>query len=140
MKKTLIILTILLGALTIRSNAQSDSSNVVPYPSHATIGVILCSNDIETIWNAFRFAAFSRAEGDTVIVYLLGKGVELEALAKTNKDLKLQVNTFIQNGGFVLGSGLCLRNRKYGEPYICRLSSMEDMYNLIKNSKKTLTF
>lgn len=139
MKKTLIILTILLSTLTIRSKAQTES-NIVPYPSHATIGVILCSNDIETIWNAFRFAAFSRAEGDTVIVYLLGKGVELEALAKTNKDLKVQVNTFIQNGGFVLGSGLCLRNRKYGEPYICKLSSMEDLYNLIKNSKKTLTF
>jgi len=139
MKKTLIILTILLSTLAIRSKAQTES-NIVPYPSHATIGVILCSNDIETIWNAFRFAAFSRAEGDTVIVYLLGKGVELEALAKTNKDLKVQVNTFIQNGGFVLGSGLCLRNRKYGEPYICKLSSMEDLYNLIKNSKKTLTF
>ncbi len=139
MKKTLIILTILLSTLAIRSKAQTES-NIVPYPSHATIGVILCSNDIETIWNAFRFAAFSKAEGDTVIVYLLGKGVELEALAKTNKDLKVQVNTFIQNGGFVLGSGLCLRNRKYGEPYICKLSSMEDLYNLIKNSKKTLTF
>lgn len=139
MKKTLIILTILLSALAIRSKAQTESS-IVPYPSQATIGVILCSNDIETIWNAFRFAAFSRAEGDTVIVFLLGKGVELEALAKTNKDLRVQVNTFIQNGGFVLGSGLCLRNRKYGEPYICRLSSMEDLYSLIKNSKKTLTF
>lgn len=138
MKKSIIVLTILLSMLTIKIHAQTDST--VNIPLNATIGIILNSNDVETIWNALRFATFARAEGDTVIVYLLGKGVELESLAKTNKDLRIEVNAFIENGGFVLGSGVCLANRKLNEPYICKLSSTEDLYHLVKKSKIVLTF
>jgi len=39
-------------------------------------GIIISSNDPETVWNAFRFANLSIKKGDEVKIFLLGKGVE----------------------------------------------------------------
>jgi hypothetical protein len=44
------------------------------------IGIVISSNDPETVWNAFRFANFSCQKGDSVSVFLLGKGVEAPIL------------------------------------------------------------
>ena len=43
------------------------------------IGIVVYSNDSETVWNAFRFANFALNEGDEINVFLLGKGVECES-------------------------------------------------------------
>ncbi len=43
-------------------------------------GIIIYSNDPETVWNAFRFGNFSLKAGDTVKVFLTGRGVEAESL------------------------------------------------------------
>lgn len=42
------------------------------------LGIIIYSNDAETVWNAYRFANFSLNKGDAVKVFLLAKGVEYE--------------------------------------------------------------
>lgn len=138
MKRSIIILAILLGLISIRVQAQTSTppKNTTP----TSIGIIIYSNDIETIWNAMRIAAYSKTQGDTVTVFLLGKGVEVEILAKKNKDLKEEVNKFIDNGGFVLGSGVCLASRNDKEPQLCKLSSIGDLYMLIRKSKIVLSF
>lgn len=139
MKRSIFILTILLGLTTIRVQAQTTTP-----PKNITVptsmGIIIYSNDIETIWNAMRVAAYAKTQGDTVTVFLLGKGVEVEILAKKNKDLKEEVNKFIDNGGFVLGSGVCLASRNDKEPQLCKLSSIGDLYLLIRKSKIVLSF
>ncbi|OFY38370.1 MAG: hypothetical protein A2275_00185 [Bacteroidetes bacterium RIFOXYA12_FULL_35_11] len=104
------------------------------------MGIVISTNDVETIWNAIRFANFSKSEGDTVKIFLLGKGVELDNLVKTNKDLKEQTDTFLESGGTVLGCGTCLQSRKNNEPQVCRFSSMSDLYELIRKNKIVLTF
>jgi len=43
-------------------------------------GVIIYSNDPETVWNAFRFGNITLEEGDEVKVFLLGGGVESESI------------------------------------------------------------
>lgn len=43
-------------------------------------GIVISSNDPETVWNAFRLGNFARGQGDTVNVFLLGKGVDCESL------------------------------------------------------------
>ena len=40
------------------------------------LGIVIYSNDPETVWNAFRFGNFSRKQGDEVKIFLLAKGVE----------------------------------------------------------------
>ncbi len=48
------------------------------------IGIIIYSNDPETVWNAFRLGNYAIKEGDEVKAFLSGKGVESESI-----DMKL---------------------------------------------------
>jgi hypothetical protein len=139
MKKTSLILTILLSLFTLNIYAQcGGTSTKTTKPS--SIGIVIYSNDIETVWNAIRFANFSKNQGDTVSIFLLGKGVELDNLVKAEKDIKEQTDTFLESGGTILGCGTCLQSRKINEPQICKMSSMVDLYEMIRKNKIVLTF
>jgi uncharacterized protein involved in oxidation of intracellular sulfur len=139
MKKTLFILTLLMGLSVSGIHAQcggSASKSITP----ASIGIVIYSNEVETVWNAMRFANFSKEQGDTVSVFLLGKGVELDNLVKTENDLKEQTDAFLKNGGTILGCETCLQSRKNDAPQICKFSSMSDLYDLVRKNKIVLTF
>ncbi len=105
-----------------------------------SIGVVIYSNDVETVWNALRLANYSKNQGDTVHIFLLGKGVELDNLVKTDKDLKEQTDKFLDNGGTILGCGTCLRSRNNKEPQVCKFSSLADLYEIVRKNKIVLTF
>ena len=62
------------------------------------LGIIIYSNDSETVWNAFRLGIFSRKQGDTVSVFLLGKGVEVESLDRDKCDITGQIHIFSDKG------------------------------------------
>lgn len=108
--------------------------------SPTTIGMVIYSNDTETVWNALRLANYSKNQGDTVQIFLLGKGVELDDLVKTDKNMKEQSDKFLENGGVILGCGTCLQSRKNNEPEVCKYSSLADLYDLIRKNKIVLTF
>ena len=108
--------------------------------SPTTIGMVIYSNDTETVWNALRLANYSKNQGDSVSIFLLGKGVELDNLVKTDKDMKEQADKFLENGGIILGCGTCLQSRKNNEPEVCKFSSLADLYELIRKNKIVLTF
>jgi hypothetical protein len=139
MKKTFLILTAFLSLFILNTYAQcGGSSTKTTKPT--SIGIVIYSNDIETVWNAMRFANFSKNQEDTVSIFLLGKGVELDNLVKTEKDIKEQSDTFLESGGTILGCGTCLQSRKINEPQICKMSSMGDLYEIIRKNKIVLTF
>ncbi len=102
--------------------------------------MVIYSNDVETVWNVFRLANHSVKQGDTVQVFLLAKGVEVDKLVEENKDLKDQVDAFLEKGGEIQGCGTCLQSRKMDEPQICTFSSMADLYEIIRKNKIVLTF
>jgi len=139
MKKTIIILTILMSLQTINCHAQTVSTTAKSAQA-TSIGIIIYSNDTETTWNALRLANYSKSENDTVTIFLLGKGVELDSLVKGNVDLKEQSDKFLDSGGIIMGCGTCLVSRKYDEPQVCKFSSMGDLYNMIRKNKVVLTF
>ena len=62
------------------------------------IGIILNTNDAETIWNAFRFGNEALKNAHSVKVFLLGKGVEIEN-AKDDRfpSLEGSIKKFIKN-------------------------------------------
>ena len=130
---------ILMSLFTLNSHAQY-IENATKTNNSTTIGIVIYSNDVETIWNAFRFANFSKRQGDTVSVFLLGKGVELDNLIKTEKDLKEQADTFLDSGGIILGCGTCLKSRNNNDPEVCKFSSMKDLYELVRENKIVMTF
>jgi len=137
MKKHFILLAFLTCVFTSGTYAKSPTPNP---GSQTSIGMVIYSNDTETGWNALRLANYSKNQGDTVSIFLLGKGVELDNLVKTDKDMKEQVDKFLENGGFILGCGTCLQSRNNDEPEVCKFSSLSDLYELIRKNKIVLTF
>lgn len=135
---TLILFLLLTGVQLFGQNCNSLANTIKL--NATSIGIVIYSNDTETVWNALRLANFSKNEGDTVCVFLLGKGVEVEKLAEQNNDIKEQVNQLLDNGGKILGCGTCLQSRNNNEPKVCKFSSMKDLYDLIRKSKVVLTF
>ena len=104
------------------------------------LGIIIYSNDTETVWNAFRLGVFSLKQKDRVKVFLLGKGVECESIDTDKFKVTEQIKQFIDNGGNVLACGSCLKIRNSQGSETCPLSTMKDLYDMIKESDKILTF
>ncbi len=138
MKKSICLFTILFFVFSYHLSAQENSAK--PAASPTSLGMVIYSNDVETVWNAFRLANFSMNKGDTVQVFLLAKGVEVDNLVNENKDLKEQVEAFLEKGGQIQGCGTCLKSRKNNEPQVCTFSSLADLYALIRKNKIVLTF
>jgi len=102
------------------------------------LGIIIYSNDSETVWNAFRLGIFALKEGDTVKVFLLAKGVECESIDTDKFRVTEKMQEFINNGGEILACGSCLEVRDSKGSEICPLSTMKDLYDLIKDSDKVI--
>ena len=104
------------------------------------IGIVIYSNDPETVWNAFRFGNFALKEGDDVKVFLLGKGVESESLDTSQFNVTEQMRSFIDKGGRTFACGTCLRIRHSEGSEMCPVSTLKDMYDMLKESDKIVTF
>ena len=104
------------------------------------IGIVVYSNDSETVWNAFRFANFALNEGDEINVFLLGKGVECESLDTDKFKVTEQMQTLVDNGGEIFACGSCLEIRQSEGSEVCPLSTMKDLYEIVKKSDRIVTF
>ena len=104
------------------------------------IGIIVYSNDLETVWNAFRFANFALNEGDEINVFLLGKGVECESLDTDKFKVTEQMQTLVDNGGEIFACGSCLKIRQSEGSKVCPLSTMKDLYEIVNKSDRIVTF
>ena len=104
------------------------------------IGIVICSNDSETVWNALRYSNFALVMGDEVRVFLLGKGVEIESLDRDVFKVTEQLQSFINSGGEVLVCGTCLRIRQMEASGNHTVATLEDIYRIVKESDRTLTF
>ena len=104
------------------------------------IGIVVYSNDSETVWNGFRFANFALKEGDKIKVFLLGKGVECESLDTDKFKVTEQMRTLVDNGGDIFACGSCLKIRQSEGSEVCPLSTMKDLYEIVKESGKVVTF
>lgn len=104
------------------------------------LGIILYSGDSETVWNVFRLANTALKHGDSVKIFLLAKGVEAQSFDTEQFKITEQMQSFVQKGGAILACGTCLKIRKEEGSELCPLSTMEDLYGLLRDSDKILTF
>jgi uncharacterized protein involved in oxidation of intracellular sulfur len=104
------------------------------------LGIVIYSNDAETVWNAFRLGVFALVKDDAVKVFLLAKGVECESLDTDQFKVTEQMKTLADNGGKIFACGTCLKLRHSAGSEMCPLSTMQDLYDLIKWSDKIVTF
>lgn len=104
------------------------------------IGVIISVNDAETCWNALRYANFSIGQKDEVKVFFMGKGVEYQKVSTEKFDTVEQAGKFLGSGGKIFACGTCIRSREQAGSEMCPISTMKDMYEIIRESDKVVTF
>lgn len=104
------------------------------------LGIILYSNDAETVFNAFRLGVFALESNDSVKTFLLAKGVECESLDTEQFKVTEQMNLFVEKGGEILACGTCLKLRQSEGSELCPLSTIKDLYELVQDSDRVLTF
>ncbi len=107
--------------------------------------IIIYSNDAETVWNAFRFANTTLAHDNRVDVFLLGKGVEAATVSTLKYDVQEQMDIFRSKSGALIDCGLCCETRKDEMPYLqeglnCEMGSMQQLYSLVAEADKVITF
>ncbi len=104
------------------------------------IAIILSSTHVETNWNALRLANLALGKGDTVSVFLIGEGVEYGKYTSTQFNINKQVEKFLESGGKIIACGTCMAIRKQKSSQECPAGGIEDLYNLIADYEKVITF
>jgi uncharacterized protein involved in oxidation of intracellular sulfur len=107
--------------------------------------IIIYSNEPETVWNAFRLANTMLGYDNRVSVFLLGKGVEAIMVSTLKYDIQEQIEIYREHGGEMIGCGLCCESRKDEMPSLreglqCEMGSMQQLYGLMAEADKVLTF
>ena len=104
------------------------------------LGIVIYSNDPETVWNAFRLGVFSLKKSDEVKVFLLAKGVECESLDTEKFSVTKEMKLFVESEGEIFACGTCLKIRQSEGSDMCPVSTMEDLHQLISESDRVVTF
>ena len=104
------------------------------------IGIVISSNDAETCWNALRYGNFALEQGDEVKVFFMGKGVEYQKISTEKFNTVEQAEKLMQTGGMIYACGSCIKSREQEGSEMCPISTMKDMYDIVKESDKIVTF
>jgi len=104
------------------------------------LGIVIYSTDEEVVFNAFRLANFSLKEEDDVRLFLLASGVEYGDLHSDKFPILDLAQSLLDGGGQILACGTCLNLRDKEGIELCPLSTMKDLYELIRDCDKTVSF
>ena len=104
------------------------------------LGLILSQTEPETVFNALRVANYSLKQGDRVKVFLIGKGVELDKIDDPKFKVQEEARTLLDAGGQFLACGTCLKLRRSAGSELCPLSTLKDLYEIVRDSDRVLMF
>ena len=105
------------------------------------LAIILSTNNTETNWNAFRLANVALSKGDVVTIFLLGEGVEYEKNSSAQFNVTEQINKFLHSeNAKIIACETCMNVRKQKGNKTCPVGGILDLYNLVINYDKVLTF
>ena len=104
------------------------------------LGVIISTDDAEMCWNALRYANFALGQKDEVKIFLTGKGVEYQQVSTEKFNAVEQAEKFLKGSGKLYACGTCIKSRNQESSEMCPVSTMKDLYEIIKESDKVVTF
>ncbi|MBN1823041.1 MAG: DsrE family protein [Endomicrobiales bacterium] len=104
------------------------------------IGIVVAANDAETCWNALRYANFCLGQKEEVKIFFMGKGVEYQKVSTGKFNTVEQAGKFMQAGGKIYACGSCMQSREQESSEACPISTMKDMYDIVKESDRVVTF
>jgi len=103
------------------------------------LGIVITQTDPETVFNTLRLALFSLDQGDTVRIFLSGRGVEIDKIEDPKFDVKAQLQKVFDKGGQFLACGSCLKLRNSKGSEVCPLSTLKDHYEIVRDSDRLVT-
>jgi uncharacterized protein involved in oxidation of intracellular sulfur len=103
------------------------------------LGMVITHTDPETVFNALRLAGYSLEQGDEVRIFLSGRGVEIDSLKDSKFDVKRQAQKVLDAGGLFFACGTCLKLRNSEGSDICSFSTLEDHYEIVRDSDRLVT-
>ncbi len=77
---------------------------------------------------------------DEVKVFLTGRGVEYQKISIGKFNTVKQADKLLKLGGKILACGTCIKSRNQEGTEMCPINTMKDMYDIIKESDKVITF
>ena len=107
------------------------------------LGIIITSDDAETAWNAVRLGVYSQRHGDLVVIFVTGKGLDAFMRKQDEFDtfnLEIISESFWANGGMIYSCASCAKVRGTEDVQSCTITGIADLYQIVKRSKKVLTF
>ncbi len=104
------------------------------------LAILISQTEPETVFNALRLANYSLQQGDTVKIFLVGKGVEIDQINNAKFNVLEQAQAMLAAGGQFLACGTCLKLRASEGSEICPLSSLKDLYEIVRDSDRVVTF
>lgn len=99
--------------------------------------IIISTDDAETIYNAMRLANVAVKKQDEVSVFMLGKGVLYEKASTAEFNVMQEMERF--EGDFY-ACGVCLKSHGLEGSSTCPVGWMDDLYGLIAEADKVVTF
>jgi tRNA 2-thiouridine synthesizing protein D len=143
MKNSLIqLILILFTAQSGFSQLFSACENVSAFNTSRTpdIGIVISSGDAETVWNALRLGIAAQSKGDTVVIFVIGKAEDVFMHDSSKFDIPKTSQQFVGNGGDIYACATCAKMRHTENVEMCTITSVYDLYEIVKRSKKLVTF
>ncbi|HEU5339070.1 MAG TPA: DsrE family protein [Sulfuricaulis sp.] len=104
------------------------------------LGMVVYTPEAETVSNVLRLGMFALKQGDSVKLFLLARGVECEKLDTEQFKITAQMREFLDLGGDILACGTCLKLRQKEGSELCPVSTMKDLYEIVRYSDRVVTF
>lgn len=104
------------------------------------LGILISQTEPETVFNALRLANYGLKQGDTVRIFLVGRGVEMDRINDVAFNVREQAQAVLDAGGQFLACGTCLKLRESVGSDICPLSTLKDLYEIVRTSDRLVTF
>ena len=105
------------------------------------LGIVLSTNNVETNWNAFRLANLAVDKGDIVNIFLTGEGVEYTKNSSDKFNINKQIQKFLKSpNAKITACGTCMMIRSQKGSGECPEGGIEDLYRLIAENDKVITF
>jgi uncharacterized protein involved in oxidation of intracellular sulfur len=103
--------------------------------------IIISTKNAETNRNAFRLANFCLQQNDEVKIFLMWEGVDYQLENNDKFDIEKQVDKFLQSDkAEILACGTCIEARHREGSASCPIRTMKDLYEMIKESDKVVSF
>lgn len=143
MKKNFFLLMLILFTAKIGFTQQFAScENVTAFnkSSSPDLGIVISSGDEETVWNAVRLGIAAQSKGDTAVIFVINKGVDVFMNDSAGYDIPKTIIQFVSKGGNIYTCATCASRRHTDYVQMCTITSVYDLYEIIKRSKKVVTF